>query len=98
MYNFKIKFSENSCLTFWYHMNFDMSYGAEGLTVTTSDEVVWSKFENMGNKWIKAAITLHINKTSNIKFTGFLGSYIENDIAIDDISLKQGTCEGMLLK
>lgn len=93
--NLDIRLSGNSCLTFWYHMYIYNSYRKEGINVKIDDKIVWTKFGNQDNKWIKAAIDLDTRKISNITFIGFLNYYGGKHIAIDDISLTEGTCEGM---
>ncbi|CAC5403050.1 unnamed protein product [Mytilus coruscus] len=95
-HNHDISLSGFSCLTFWYHMYIYNAYRKEGLNVTIGDTLVWTKFGNQDNKWIKATIDLDFRKISNIKFIGFLGGFWSDDIAIDDISLTEGTCKGLI--
>ncbi|CAC5403053.1 unnamed protein product [Mytilus coruscus] len=95
-HNLEIRLSGISCLTFWYHMYIYNANRKEGINVTIGDKLVWTKFGNQGNKWIKAAINLDIRNISNIKFIGFLGRYWGKRMAIDDISLTGGTCEGLI--
>lgn len=96
--NLDIRSSGYLCLTFWYHMYIYSSntvYRKEGINVTIDDKIVWTEFRNQGNKWVKAAIDLDARKISNITFIGFLGRFSGKHIAIDDIYLTEGTCEGM---
>lgn len=89
---------ENFCLTFWYHLYQDSDYMKETLNVTLDNELAWTENVNQENKWRKGTIDLHNKTNMSIKFIGILGSnYLNNtDIAIDDISLAEGTCTGML--
>ncbi|CAC5389531.1 unnamed protein product [Mytilus coruscus] len=86
----------NFCLTFWYHM-YHYQNRMEKLSVKLDDEIVWTEFGKRNNKWKKGAIDLHKTKNINIKFIGILSSYWwnNNDIAIDDIFLTEGTCKGL---
>lgn len=95
IHNLYIKLSGISCLTFWYHMYIYNYYRKEGLHVKIDDTLVWTKLDNQRNNWIKATIDLNLRKISKIKFIGFLGGYWRDGIAIDDISLTEGTCKGM---
>ncbi|XP_071130565.1 uncharacterized protein [Mytilus edulis] len=94
--NLDIKLSGISCLTFWYHMYSFYAHRKEGLKVKIDDTLVWMNFDNQHNTWIKATIDLDLRKISKIKFIGFLGDNWSDDIAVDDISLTEGTCQGLI--
>ena len=51
---------EPSCLEFYYHM-YGETMGT--LTVFSGSAVVFNKSGNHGSTWIKANITIHLNKT-----------------------------------
>lgn len=93
-----LSLSGNSCLTFWYHMYIYSAYRMGGLNVTIDGTLVWTTIGNRIKKWVKATIDIDFRKIFYIKFSGFAGDYWGNYIAIDDISLKDGTCKGMWLK
>ncbi|KAL9986055.1 hypothetical protein ACROYT_G000121 [Oculina patagonica] len=79
---------ELSCLTFYYHMYGD-TMGT--LTVFSGDMIVFNTSGNHGNKWIKAEITIHLNYT--VTFEGIVGSGNTADLAIDDVSISNGSCQ-----
>lgn len=85
--------SGNVCLTFWYRMLVHAGYRKEGLNVTIADKLFWTQFGNQEHKWNKGTIDLNNIIISSIKFIGILGSRGSN-LAIDDISLTKGTCDG----
>ncbi|XP_052069283.1 MAM and LDL-receptor class A domain-containing protein 2-like [Mytilus californianus] len=95
--NVNLHVSGNFCLTFWYHMYHDEDYEMERLNVTFDNELVWTDYANQDNKWKRAMIDLQNRMNMSIKFIGILGSNWWNDIdiAIDDISLAEGTCTGL---
>ncbi|CAG2242738.1 unnamed protein product [Mytilus edulis] len=77
-------------------MHFYSVYSQEGIHVTIDDKIIWTIVGNQDNKWIKAAIDLDVRKLSIIKFKGFLRRNWGNHVALDDISLTEGTCEGLI--
>lgn len=93
-HNVELDVPGNYCLTFWYHM-YISQYGTEELNVKLNDEIVWTKYGKPDNRWEKGTINIHSTNKIYIKFMGILGSSSLNDIAIDDILLTYGTCDGM---
>ncbi|XP_068745607.1 MAM and LDL-receptor class A domain-containing protein 1-like isoform X1 [Montipora capricornis] len=83
------KFSKIMCLTFYYHM-----YGSAigNLTVSIDGEVKFFKAGNQGNQWVEAKINIDVCGDHPVIFTATRGKTYTGDIAIDDISLKQGSC------
>lgn len=92
--NVDVKINVNSCLMFWYYFNI---YGEFGLNVTLDNELVWTTFTDQNDKWKKAKIDLHNRIIDTIKFIGIIRSGWIGDIAIDDISIKEGACKGIML-
>ncbi|XP_044182256.1 MAM and LDL-receptor class A domain-containing protein 1-like isoform X1 [Acropora millepora] len=84
-----LSFSGATCITFFYHM-----YGATigHLEVTVNGRNVFSASGNKGNTWLEASINLNLRGNYPITFTGVTGSSYTGDIAIDDFSLRAGTC------
>ncbi|KAJ7385144.1 Meprin A subunit beta [Desmophyllum pertusum] len=79
----------SACLSFYYHM-----YGktVNQLNVYLGSSKVFSKSGAQGNEWKKAEVS--INGKGNIVFEGIRGNSYQGDIAIDDFSLKKGSCSG----
>ncbi|KAL7842094.1 hypothetical protein SRHO_G00237830 [Serrasalmus rhombeus] len=84
------------CLQFWYHM-----YGSSrtmGLTVYlmygNHPREVWRLREDKGNIWHRALVNLTPQGNFKIIFEGRRGDNAWSDVAVDDISLHRGTCEG----
>ncbi|XP_078366044.1 MAM and LDL-receptor class A domain-containing protein 1-like [Oculina patagonica] len=79
---------EPSCLKFYYHM-----YGETmgSLTVFSGDMVVFNTSGNHGNRWKKAEITIYLNNT--VTFEGIVGSSDTGDLAIDDVTFTNGSCQ-----
>ena len=83
------------CMTFFYHM-----YGphVSSLRVySTSDNrtlgvALWGKNGTQGNVWRNSTITVGGAAPFQVAFEGRRGSSYQGDIAIDDISFKDGPC------
>ncbi|XP_013409923.1 MAM and LDL-receptor class A domain-containing protein 1 isoform X1 [Lingula anatina] len=82
------------CVSFWYHM-----YGVEMgyLKVYRDTGVVRSPIMvlsgNKGNKWLQATITLtNVQPAYKVAFQAIRGRNYRSDVAIDDISITEGTC------
>ncbi|XP_015779022.1 PREDICTED: MAM and LDL-receptor class A domain-containing protein 1-like [Acropora digitifera] len=84
-----LSFSGDRCITFFYHM-----YGTTigRLEVMVNGRIVFSASGNKGNSWLEAGINLNLQGNYPITFTGVRGSSYTGDIAIDDFSLRAGTC------
>ncbi|XP_044181061.1 MAM and LDL-receptor class A domain-containing protein 1-like isoform X3 [Acropora millepora] len=78
-----------SCLKFYYHM-----YGStiNRLNVFNGHSIVFTRSGQQGNRWLYAEVIISVENT--ITFEGISGSSHFGDIAIDDISLMNGTCRG----
>ncbi|XP_068709846.1 MAM and LDL-receptor class A domain-containing protein 1-like isoform X3 [Montipora foliosa] len=83
------KFSKIMCLTFYYHM-----YGSAigNLTVSIDGQVKFFEAGNQGTQWVEAKINVDVCGDHPVIFTATRGRTYTGDIAIDDISLKQGSC------
>ncbi|KAL9986068.1 hypothetical protein ACROYT_G000138 [Oculina patagonica] len=77
-----------SCLEFYYHMYGD-TIGT--LNVFSGNAVVFNRSGNHGNVWIKEEITIYLNNT--VTFEGIRGSSWTGDLAIDDVSITNGSCQ-----
>nr|KAG5689551.1 hypothetical protein BaRGS_022054 [Batillaria attramentaria] len=57
---------------------------------------VWTKNGTQGNRWINATVDINLGNSNQkqyqVVFEGIRGSGIRGDIAIDDISLRDGLC------
>ncbi|XP_078351329.1 MAM and LDL-receptor class A domain-containing protein 1-like [Oculina patagonica] len=80
---------ELACLEFYYHMYGD-TMGT--LNVFNGNAVVFSKSGNHGANWIKEEITIYLDNT--VTFEGIAGSSWRGDLAIDDVSISSGSCQG----
>ncbi|XP_064619815.1 MAM and LDL-receptor class A domain-containing protein 1-like isoform X2 [Lineus longissimus] len=84
-----------ACLQFFYHM-----YGSHMGTLNvytrsaqnTTSSSLWTRGNNLGNRWRRGLVT--INQTSPFKviMEGVRGNDYEGDLAIDDITISNGTC------
>ncbi|KAL9953476.1 hypothetical protein ACROYT_G040898 [Oculina patagonica] len=78
-----------SCLEFYYHMYGD-TMGT--LTVFSGKAVVFNTSGDHGPYWQKAEIDIYLTKT--VTFEGIVGSSLTGDLAIDDVSIRSGSCVG----
>ncbi|KAM4771095.1 IgGFc-binding protein-like [Rhinophrynus dorsalis] len=86
------------CVDFWYHM-----FGSETqneLRVQIIDEtgqsVFWSRTGQQSSSWLYGSFTYRSTQVKNIQvnFIGIRGLTEYGDIAIDNIGVKNGPCEG----
>ena len=86
------------CLQFAYHM-FGTAVGQ--LTVLTSEgsekqpSVLWMKQGSQGNRWHQTSIeytSVNNNESLRFFFEGVVGSSSSGDIALDDITVTNGSC------
>lgn len=84
-----VKFTGNTCVTFWYHM---YGQGLDYLDVAVNDVRYFSKNGNQGNKWHKASFRVTAIGTFEVIFEAYRGTTYKSDIAVDDIHI--GPCSG----
>uniref|UniRef100_A0A2R9A5N9 Enteropeptidase n=1 Tax=Pan paniscus TaxID=9597 RepID=A0A2R9A5N9_PANPA len=88
---------EPACLSFWYHM-----YGenVHKLSINISNDqnmekTVFQKEGNYGDNWNYGQVTLNETVKFKVAFNAFKNKIL-SDIALDDISLTYGICNGSL--
>lgn len=57
---------------------------------------IWTHFGNQGNKWYHTKIDIQGYSIYQIMFEGVRGNGIMGNIAVDDISVLEGSCPGLL--
>ncbi|XP_076347182.1 MAM and LDL-receptor class A domain-containing protein 1-like [Tachypleus tridentatus] len=89
------------CLHFWYHM-----YGSHVGSLTVfiqqglGETAVFQKYKNQGDQWKQAVVTLNSQENDGNTYRVVIAAIHhwrtqkEGDIALDDISLSLGECEG----
>ncbi|XP_073258031.1 MAM and LDL-receptor class A domain-containing protein 1-like [Porites lutea] len=93
-------FSGIMCMRFYYHM-----YGRHiaDLQIYLQDaksgmeNYVWGRYKNQGNAWKFSNATVYGNNYTVI-FSARVGKTYQSDIALDDITFVNGTCDGKELK
>ncbi|KAH9500542.1 hypothetical protein Btru_072226, partial [Bulinus truncatus] len=86
----------NVCLRFWYSMYGDtMGELQVYYLYNRTRQLLWNRAGNQGPWWLMAevSISIDINSTMILEFEGVIGSSDLSDIALDDISLRSGSCE-----
>ncbi|XP_071486325.1 MAM and LDL-receptor class A domain-containing protein 1-like [Diadema antillarum] len=87
------------CLNFWYHM---FGPTIETLNVfarrndsATSDlgNLVWSSQGQKSDEWFLGSVTIAEAYPYQLVFQAYVGSSFTGDIALDDITIRQGDCE-----
>ena len=92
--------SSPRCVTFWYHMNGD---GIGNLNVyrkninsssSLNTQILWQRSGDQDDMWRLGRIDLPTgsNFQFSLIFEGIVGSSSSGDIALDDISVKYGSC------
>eukprot|EP00794_Sanderia_malayensis_P017044 gene17044-18759_t len=87
--------TSGKCLKFWYHM-YGPDVNALNVYVNNSGVLhlpVWSRNGTQGNRWNSASVTLYSSRFFSIVFEAKAGTSYQGDIAIDDISVKNGPCQ-----
>ncbi|XP_078334103.1 MAM and LDL-receptor class A domain-containing protein 1-like [Crassostrea virginica] len=91
--------NQDQCLQFYYHM-YGSQIGKLNVKLRLNNALgstIWSKSGNQGNQWSIAQVTLQniqINTpTYQVAFEGVRGTGFLSDIAIDDVSIVNGTCQ-----
>ena len=84
------------CLTFWYSMygrsiNDLKVYFKHGRQLGAA---VWSKHGTQGPTWTQAQVDVTGNSPLNVVIEASKGSSMFGDIAIDDVSIVDGSCSG----
>ncbi|XP_028842105.1 enteropeptidase [Denticeps clupeoides] len=83
------------CFCFWYHMYGEDTYQLQVLSQRGSSVTqLFLKEGNYGDIWNNAQITLYNTAESTLVFQAKKRPGLRNDIALDDISLLEGACEG----
>ncbi|GAB0193587.1 IgGFc-binding protein [Grus japonensis] len=84
------------CFRFWYHM-----YGvAEAMALRVyvihneTSTLEWKDAGNKGDSWNLGEITVHSRGNMQIVLEGMIGEDFRSDIALDDLSIKEGYCTG----
>uniref|UniRef100_A0A2K6MC90 Transmembrane serine protease 15 n=1 Tax=Rhinopithecus bieti TaxID=61621 RepID=A0A2K6MC90_RHIBE len=88
---------EPACLSFWYHMYGENVYK---LSINISNDqnmekTVFQKEGNYGENWNYGQVTLNETVKFKVAFNAFKNKIL-SDIALDDISLTHGICNGSL--
>ena len=70
-----------------------------GLTVYTTnrnalDTLLLEEGEDHGNRWILAELEADISAGDQVVIIGSRGPGVQGDIAIDDIAIQRGFCDG----
>lgn len=90
-------FSGIKCMRFYYHM-----YGRHiadlqiYLSETGMQSYIWGRYKNQGNTWRYSNVTVFGNNYTVI-FVARVGKSYQGDIALDDITFVNGTCDGKKL-
>ncbi|KAK7502419.1 hypothetical protein BaRGS_00006372, partial [Batillaria attramentaria] len=84
--------SGTHCMTFWYHM-----YGPHvgRLEIFSGGWTIWSMTGDQGDNWLWANVTLD-TQTTWVYFEFYPGNGSLGVIAIDDVSLANGSCTGIV--
>ncbi|XP_041067909.1 enteropeptidase [Carcharodon carcharias] len=86
---------EPSCLSFWYHMyGVDVSHFRVYITSDKNgSQASFQKEGNYGNQWNYGQLTINETVEVRVVFEAIKSTGRFSDIALDDISLTNGTCK-----
>ncbi|XP_044077011.1 MAM and LDL-receptor class A domain-containing protein 1 isoform X2 [Siniperca chuatsi] len=88
-----ISLTSHICVGFWYYM-LGPSVSTLNLLIETksSQLLVWTRRGTQNPEWIKAQVTISMNNTIQVMFTGHRNTNSKGFIAIDDITVREGAC------
>lgn len=55
---------------------------------------IWTHTGTLSNKWYSASVNIQGGSSYNVVFEGVRGISYRGDIALDDITVKDGSCQG----
>ncbi|XP_068593728.1 MAM and LDL-receptor class A domain-containing protein 1 isoform X2 [Cebidichthys violaceus] len=88
-----IDLTSHICVGFWYYMLGPSVSTLDLLVETKSSELlVWTRRGTQNPEWINAQVTVNMNNTIRVSFTGHRNTNSQGFIAIDDIRVKEGAC------
>ncbi|XP_014854147.1 PREDICTED: MAM and LDL-receptor class A domain-containing protein 2-like [Poecilia mexicana] len=82
-----------SCVQFWYYM-LGPSVSTLNLLIQTSssEKLVWTRQGTQNPEWIKAQVAVSLTDALQIQFSGQRNIHSHGFIAIDDITVRAGSC------
>nr|XP_020447005.1 MAM and LDL-receptor class A domain-containing protein 1-like isoform X2 [Monopterus albus] len=88
-----ISLTAHYCVGFWYYM-LGPSVSALDLLVKTksSELLMWTRQGTQNPEWMNAQVTISMNNTIQMMFTGHRNTNSRGFIAIDDITVREGEC------
>lgn len=58
----------------------------------TNETLAWQRRRNHGNRWMHGYVTVPSGGARSVTFEAVRGLSFQGDIAVDDITLRNGTC------
>ncbi|XP_035658189.1 MAM and LDL-receptor class A domain-containing protein 1-like [Branchiostoma floridae] len=86
--------NQQHCLQFYYHM-YGQNIGTLNVFIqmgSTLGSAVWTLTGDQGNQWSPAEVTFNANNAFKVVFEGVRGQSFRGDIAIDDVTWRDGVC------
>lgn len=81
------------CASFWYNMNGIQVATLSLIAKESSESTLWTRTGNRGSDWYSVRIQLPPRANDyNLVFRATQGSGYHGDIAIDDVTVREGTC------
>lgn len=62
---------------------------------TTPGTLYWTRKGSLSDKWYQAQVDIQENSTYQIMFEAVVGHGEWGDIAVDDITVREGSCAGL---
>ncbi|XP_018613321.1 MAM and LDL-receptor class A domain-containing protein 2 isoform X2 [Scleropages formosus] len=84
--------STDVCVSFWYHMLGSSICSLELLVETELQTVVWTRQGTQDAKWLNAQVTINTTGVQRVKLSGRRKTTGSGFIAIDDITVREGSC------
>ncbi|XP_072050805.1 uncharacterized protein [Amphiura filiformis] len=91
--------SKSTCVTFHYHM-YGKDAGRLSVFLRQRGKLsapIWSMTKDQGDEWIQVTLRTSSNINYQVVFEAARGSGFRSDIALDDITIVNGTCKGKAL-
>ncbi|KAK2181823.1 hypothetical protein NP493_380g01002 [Ridgeia piscesae] len=86
--------NQDQCLRFYYYM---FGEDIHSLNVYLNqnggnETLAWQRRRNHGDSWVQGYVTVPSGENRSVTFEAVRGESFKSDIAIDDITLRHGTC------
>ncbi|XP_041467526.1 MAM and LDL-receptor class A domain-containing protein 1-like [Lytechinus variegatus] len=85
------------CIDFWYHM-YGSNMGTLNIKPKIGDDLkgaLWTRSGDHSDRWLHGQVNYQSSQDFQIVFEGVLGEDYYSDMALDDVTIYSGNCQGV---